>query len=127
MRCLLLLLCLSGCAAGALPVGERERAGLAQELQGRMAGAAESCVSAFPSQALEIVDSQTVVLRSGGTIWVNRLMSACPSLRPLDTLIVEVQGSRYCRGDRIRSLPRGSTIPGPLCFLGDFTPYRLPG
>ncbi len=124
MRALLLLLCLSGCAAGALPPEERQRAGLAQDLQGRAAGAPESCVSVFPSQALEIIDSRTLALRSGSTIWVNRLEAECPGLRPLDTLIVEVQGNRYCRRDRIRSLPRGTTIPGPLCFLGDFTPYR---
>jgi hypothetical protein len=39
-------------------------------------------------------------------------------------LVVELHGSQYCRNDRFRTVSAGSTIPGPSCFLGTFTPYR---
>jgi hypothetical protein len=65
------------------------------------------------------------VLRRGDTVWVNRLEGHCPGLRPLNTLVVEPSlGGQYCRNDRVRAIEPGSSIPGPICPLGDFTPYR---
>jgi len=127
MRLLPLLLILAGCAAPGAQGPTRDQEELSRELAGRVAGAPERCISATPASAgLTIVDKRTLTYRQGGTIWVNRLESECPGLRPLDTLIVEVQGSQYCRLDRFRSVSGGSTIAGPTCFLGDFTPYRRP-
>lgn len=125
MRFLPLLFALAGCAA----VGQREDDGaeLARQLAGRVAGEPQNCVSISQSGPLEIVDRQTIAYRVGSTIYVNRLRSECPGLRPLNTLIVETHGSRYCRGDRVRTLEPGVSIPGPICPLGDFVPYRLPG
>lgn len=125
MRILPLLLALGGCAA----IGQREDEGaeLARQLAGRVAGEAQNCVSITQSGPLEIVDRQTLAYRVGSTIYVNRLRGECPGLRPLNTLIVETHGSQYCRGDRVRTLESGISIPGPICPLGDFVPYRLPG
>jgi hypothetical protein len=55
---------------------------------------------------------------------VSRLRAECPGLQPLDTLIVEVHGGRYCRNDQFRAVETGASIPGPICLLGDFVPYR---
>ena len=125
MRFLPLLLALAGCAA----MGEREDEGaeLARQLAGRTAGAPQSCVPVTQNAPLEIVDRQTLAYRLGSTIYVNRLGSECPGMRPFNTLIVETNGSQYCRLDRVRALEPGSSIPGPICPLGDFIPYRLPG
>ena len=124
MRVLLLPLALAGCSA----IGQRgdEGAELARQLAGRSAGKAERCVSITQSAPLEIVDRQTIAYRSGSTIYVNRLQGDCPGLRPFNTLIVETHGSQYCRGDRVRGLEPGTSIPGPTCPLGDFVPYRRP-
>jgi hypothetical protein len=124
MRFLPLLLLFAGCAA----IGQREDEGseLARQLAGRSAGEAQACVSITQSGPLEIVDSRTIAYRAGSTIYVNRLASNCPGLRPFNALIVEAHGSQYCRGDRVRGLEPGSSIPGPICPLGDFVPYRLP-
>ncbi len=125
MRLLPLLLILAGCAATGTDGPSRDQEALSRELADRVAGESVSCISPTSSSgALTIVDSRTLVYREGRTLWVNRLRDQCPGLRPLDTLIVEVQGSRYCRDDRFRSLQSGSSIPGPTCLLGDFTPYR---
>lgn len=124
MRFLPLLLALSGCAA----LGDREDEGaeLARQLAGRSAGAPQSCVPIAQATSLEIVDRQTLAYRVGSTTYVNRLPTDCPGMRPFNTLIVETHGSQYCRLDRVRALEPGSSIPGPICPLGDFIPYRLP-
>lgn len=126
MRALLLPVLLVGCTAPGPLSTASSQADLAHELRGRVAGAPETCVSTSPSHGLRIVDSRTLVYHSGGTVWVNRLAGKCPGLRPLDTVIVEVRGAQYCRGDRVRGLSSGSTIPGPACPLGNFVPYRRP-
>jgi hypothetical protein len=124
MRFLPLLIALAGCTA----VGQREdeRAELARQLAGRSGGEAQRCVSITQSAPLEIVDRQTLAYRVGSTIYVNRLENGCPGLRPTNTLVIETHGSQYCRGDWVRSLEPGASIPGPICPLGDFVPYRLP-
>lgn len=124
MRLLPLLLILAGCAAAGTDRPAREQEALGRELAGRVAGEAETCISASPSAGLTIVDRRTLTYREGRTLWVNRLGAECPGLRPLATLIVEVQGSRYCRNDRVRAVETGASIPGPTCLLGDFVPYR---
>jgi hypothetical protein len=122
MRSLILLLLLAGCAAQA-----RQRSGgdgLERELARRTAGDARACVSAGPQQNLVVAGRRAIVLRRGDTVWVNRLSDSCPGMDMFGTLILEVHGGQYCRGDRVRSLSAGSSIPGPACILGDFVPYR---
>jgi hypothetical protein len=126
MRASFLALLLFGCAATAPHGVSREQSDLSSDLAGRSAGQPQICVSTVRSQNLRIVDPQTLVYGHGRTIWVNRLRDPCPGLRPFDTLIVEVRGAQYCRGDLVRGLTPGTTIPGPMCPLGDFIPYRLP-
>ena len=120
MRLLPLLLVATACAA---PSARRD-ADLSDELAGHTAGPPRDCVSASPGGSLAPRDRQTLVYRRGDTIWVNRLADACPGLDPTSRLIVEVHGSQYCRGDRIRAIEPGLAIPGPICLLGRFTPYR---
>lgn len=115
---------LAGCATG---IEGPQQDPLVAELAGRVAGAPESCIPAATGQGLTIVDQRTLTYRSGGTIWVNRLKDDCPGMRPLNTLIVEVHGSRFCRGDHVQALQPGLRIPGPVCILQDFTPYRRAG
>lgn len=119
MRLLPFLLLAAGCATASA-----READLSGELAGRTAGKAEECVPSSTGSNLVARDSRTLVYRDGDTLWVNRLAAACPGLRPTATLIVELHGSRYCRGDRFRTIEPGSSIPGPSCLLGDFTPYR---
>jgi hypothetical protein len=126
MRLSILLLVLAGCAAVDSGEPTREQEALRRELAGRIAGPPESCVPTNGASSLRIVDRRTITYERGRTLWVNALPHDCPGLRPLDPLIVIMDRSAYCRGDRIRSLAPYSTIPGPTCMLGRFTPYRRP-
>ena len=116
---LLPLLLLAACAAG--PAGQAD---LSRELGGRSAGAPQNCVPAAAGDSLVARDSQTLVYRRGDTIWVNRLAAPCPGLNPMSTLVVEVHGSSHCRGDPVRAVEPGRSLPGPICLLGSFTPWR---
>jgi hypothetical protein len=122
MRRLLLLALagLAGCTRPAIPPG----ADLAQLLAGRVAGRPQSCVPAQSASNLRVIDAATLAYGSGRTIFINPLGGPCPGVRELSTIIVEVQGSGYCRGDRFRTVDFAGAIPGPTCLLGDWVPYR---
>jgi len=96
----------------------------AQVTAGRVAGPPQTCVPTDQISALHAIDEQTLAYGSGRTIYINRLGGPCPGMRPLSTLIVDVYGSQYCRGDRVRAREPGSIIAGPTCILGDWVPYR---
>jgi hypothetical protein len=119
MRLLPFLLLASACASGSA-----READLSGELAGRHPGAPRDCVGTSSATNLTARDSRSLVYSQAGTIWVNRLEAACPGLGPASTLIVDVHGSQYCRGDHFRTLELGRIIPGPTCRLGAFTPWR---
>jgi hypothetical protein len=122
MRALSLALGLSiaACAGPAARPGDA----LSSVTAGRVAGKPQSCISSQTSEGLRAIDSATLAYGSGSTIYLNRLGYNCPGLRELTTIITEVHGGQYCRGDHIRTLESGSVIPGPSCNLGDWVPYR---
>lgn len=97
---------------------------LAKAIEGRTAGAPLNCVSASFIGTPQITDRDTLVYRSGRTLYVNQLDVACPGLREGNTIVMEIHGSQICRNDSIRVLEPGSTIPGPYCRLGNFTPFK---
>jgi hypothetical protein len=113
MRTLLPLLALAACA-GSTP---------GDDLAGRTAGVAEDCVPAIEGESFRVVDAQTLLYGRGRTVWQSRLETPCRSLRADDRLIVETSAGRYCRDDRFRGFGLNG-VPGPVCRLGPFTPYR---
>lgn len=123
MRALLFLLALGGCAAAG-SVHDRERNALERDLAERTAGEPRRCVPAIQAVALNAIDRRTIVYDTPGTLYVSRLRADCPGLRPDSAIVVETHGDQYCAMDRIRALEPGTTIPGPICLLGEFTPYR---
>ena len=127
MRRLLLSLALAGCATtGPSDWQAREQAALDRELAGRTAGEPESCITAHTSLSLSATGTGKFIYREGRTIWINQPLHECRNVSRLDTLIIEMNGSRYCRGDRVRAVESGGSIPGPMCVLGEFVPYRRP-
>ena len=117
---LVIAVTLAACAGPVVPPG----AALASATAGRVAGPPQSCISSQISEGLHAIDPATLAYGSGSTIYINRLGDRCPGLQTLSTIIVDVHGGQYCRGDHIRALETGSIIPGPTCNLGDWVPYR---
>jgi hypothetical protein len=99
-------------------------AALSRQLADRVPGAAQTCISTVSNGNLTAIDTSTLVYQSGTTLFVNHPSAPCSAIAPLSTLIVDAQGGHYCRGDRVRGVEYGSGIPGPVCLLGDWVPYR---
>ncbi|MGB3722881.1 MAG: hypothetical protein WA979_08695 [Pacificimonas sp.] len=124
--CAALLVGASGCAVTPANDGPTEDAiALAAELETRVAGKSERCISTFGTRSLVAIDERTLTYRSGRTLYVNRLEERCPGLEPDDTLITRRFGGRLCALDTIEPRDWGlDDLPGPRCPLGEFTPYQ---
>ena len=126
MRPLIAILGLAtlACQPGPLqPAGNADS--LARALAGRTAiGQAQACIPTQTNQNLIVIDAATVGYEVGSTLWVNRLPQSCPGLSPYNMTMIEADGSQICRGDRVRGLEPGATIPGPGCNLQSWSPYR---
>lgn len=116
---LLIVATVASCTRPASPPG----ADLAEALAGRTAGRPERCIDSSTSQGIHAIDSANLAYGWGRTVFVNHLGDQCPGLSSLSTIIVEDHRGQYCRGDRIRTIVPGTTIPGPSCVLSDWIPY----
>lgn len=92
-------------------------------LAGRTPGEPRDCIPIQPGRSMSAVDRGLVTIGSGETIWQVRFRDGCPSVRRLDTLLVEPTGNQYCRGDRVRAITPSSSIPGPICIIESFIPF----
>ena len=102
-------------------------AGRSDPLAGWVAGPSVECIDLQRINGPDIVDADTILYReSGKRIWVSGPVGKCPSLRPLDTLIVEVRGSQLCRNDMFRTVTPGLSIPSGVCRFRRFVPYDRP-
>ena len=117
---LLLAPLLTSCMQSSAP----SDAALSRQLAGRVAGPPQTCVPTVSNGNLTAMDATTLVYQSGTKLYVNYPSAPCPALAPLSTLIVDAQPGHYCRGDRVRGIEYGGGIPGPVCLLGDWVPYR---
>ncbi|MBO9713570.1 DUF6491 family protein [Sphingomonas sp.] len=121
------LAALLGCTASTAMQSEPSKSdlALAKALEGRTAGKAEECISASFTSGPEIIDSKTVLYSEvGRTVWRNDIIGDCPSLKPSETIAIEIHGGQICHNDRFRVIPFGGGIPSAPCRLGKFTPYR---
>ena len=119
--------CGYGDADGApAPIGEKQARLLAKELDGKVAGEPRACVSNLGmGNFIRISDDMLLYRESGRLVYQNKLRSPCPGLaRDDDIIVTETHGGQLCRGDLVRLVDRVSGIPGPVCSLGDFVPYR---
>lgn len=126
----LALAMLAGCATGPEPratLSEKEAKELAAALDGKVAGKPVSCVSTLNGTNLRAIGDNTLVYRVNRKLtYRNDLLGTCSGLRFGDTLVLQLVGTQYCRGDiaRVVHLPTG-TMSG-TCALGEFVPYTTP-
>lgn len=96
-------------------------------LAGRVAGKPAECISLNTNTSPDIVDQHTILYReTNRRVWRTGPVGACPSLRPLNTLIIDVYGGQLCRNDRFRVLTPNTSIPSGYCRFDRFTPYDKP-
>jgi hypothetical protein len=99
---------------------------LDKALAGRTPGAPVDCIDSSMVDGPQIIDSRTILYRSGRYVYRNTLEQACLSLEPYKILIVELHGAQICSKDHFRVTEPGSAVPGPICWFGKFVPYGKP-
>jgi hypothetical protein len=128
---LISLAMLAGCSVSEaqnapVPLTDKQAKLLAKEIEGKSPGEAVSCISNIGQPNIIRVSDDMLLYRvSGRLVYQNKLRSPCPGLaRDNDVIVSEQFGSQQCRGDLLRLVDRVGGIPGPVCVLGDFVPYR---
>ena len=108
------------------PLTEKQTEVLDRQLAGKIAGAPQRCISDFNADNMIRVSDDILLYRvSGNLVYKNNLRSSCPGLaRDSDIVVTEQFGSQKCRGDLLRLVDRTSGMPGPVCSLGEFIPYK---
>ena len=99
--------------------GDKE---LAKLLEGRVAGKPVTCINAFPSDDLHVIDGTALVYGRGKTIYVNVTRNP-EDIDGDDVLIVRRTGSQLCRLDNVTTVDRFSGMFSGAVFLTDFVPY----
>jgi hypothetical protein len=84
-----------------------------------------SCVDIRNGTNLRALGDHTLVYRVSRTlIYRNDLIGTCYGLRMGDALVMNINGSQYCRGDIAKAVDLHSGNLSGTCALGDFVPYR---
>jgi hypothetical protein len=117
------LLLMASCAG--MATQRDDSAEIAKELVGKVAEKPRSCISLDDARSAKIFTDAIVYRTSRRLTYVNAA-KGCSTFDPDPIFVNEVQGSQLCRGDIIRTVSRTGGIPGPVCVLGEFTPYRTP-
>ncbi len=123
------LIALAGCGemdSTPAPLTEKQTERLDKELAGKVAGTPLNCISDFQTTNMIRISDDILLYRvSGNLVYKNNLRSSCRGLaRDNDIVVSEQFGSQKCRGDILKLVDRTSGIPGPVCSLGEFVPYR---
>lgn len=109
-----------------VPLTEKQSALLTKELNGKVAGKPVNCINDYDtSNLIRISDNMLLYRVSGRLVYQNNLRYSCPGIaRDTDIIVSEQFGGQKCRGDVIRLVDRNNGMTGPVCSLGEFTPYR---
>ncbi len=129
IACILPFAALAACSnmeSTPVPLTEKQTERLEKELAGKVPGTPVNCISDFnATNTIRISDDVLLYRVSRNLVYKNNLRSSCPGLaRDSDIIVSEQFGSQKCRGDIVKLVDRTSGIPGPVCSLGEFVPYR---
>lgn len=65
------------------------------ELEGMVAGAPQRCVLVTQSEGFTAANRNTLLLRKGKALWVNRLQGTCGGFDRWDVIVTEPIGSQH--------------------------------
>lgn len=96
---------------------------LATLLEGRVAGEPVTCIPAFRTDRLQVIEKVALVYTAGDVIYVARPDD--PSvLGHNDVIVINRFGSQLCNTDIIRTVDRHGGFNTGVVFLEKFVPYR---
>ena len=99
---------------------------LGKALAGRTAGPPVSCISNMRGSNLTVIDDYTILVKEGGTIYVQKPHDGCYGLgNGSYSLVTRIAGSnRLCSGQIGELVDRVSGYGYGSCVFGEFVPYR---
>jgi hypothetical protein len=112
----------AGAAANSANRQSENEARLAQMLEGRAAGEPVSCLAAYDSSHLEVIEDVALVYKSGPTLYVARPTNP-EALGRDDVVVINRFGGQLCHTDIIRTVDRGGGFTTGVLFLGKWVPY----
>ena len=117
---------LAACATAPQPVAQsaEAEAKLQQLLAGRVAGEPVSCLPHWRRDDMTIIDDDTILFESGGTIYRNELRGSCANLSSgFYSLVTRSTSPTLCSGEiaQVVDVSTGTMIGG--CTIGEFIPY----
>jgi len=113
--------------AAAPPAKEKAKEKERDFLAGRVPGKPIRCIDPRSNQGPTVIDDKTILYNvTGRRVYRTGPVGACPSLRPLTTLIVEIRSGQLCQNDMFRVLQPGTTIASAYCRFQPFVPYDRP-
>jgi hypothetical protein len=109
-----------------MEMSARAQTELAAALEGRSAGAPQSCVPSRDLRGNRSAGEGAIIFDSPSRnlIYVNRPAGGCPELRMGDALKTRTTSTRLCAGDIVQVFDPVTGFSSGSCGLGDFTPYR---
>jgi len=114
------------CASCATMAAQRDdSAEFAKEIEGKVADKARTCIPLADASSAKAFNDALVYRVSRRLTYVNKA-SGCNAFDRDPIFVTDVRGSQLCRGDVVQLVSRVGGIAGPVCILGDFTPYRSP-
>ncbi len=117
------MLALAGAAAHSADKNEKSEARLAAMLEGRTPGEPVSCVPAFRSDKLEVIEGVALVFDAGDVLYVARPTQP-NTLRRDDIIVIDRFGGQLCHNDVVRTVDRNGGYFTGVVFLEKFVPYR---
>lgn len=96
---------------------------------GKVAKAPISCLPAYRSNDMVVVDDNTIAFKDAGTVYINHPPGGCSQLSSGHTALVTRQygGPGLCRGDIAQVVDTLNRMTVGSCTLGDFTPFVRTG
>ena len=122
---------LAACATAPEPATRSAKADaeLTKLLAGKTPGRPVSCLPAWKSNDMVVIDDHTVVFRdSAQRVYRNDFRGgACSQLgNGFYTLVTKSSGSGLCAGDLAQVVDVSSGFTVGSCVIGDFVPYEGP-
>ena len=130
---LLLVTATAACTAAPPPQAAapdpRAQARLAQLVDGKVAGAPESCLPSWRTHRMTVIDDSTIVFQTTpARVWVQRTQNPCNLLSAGPyALVTRNTMGQLCRGDIAQVADTMNNTTVGSCVMGDFIPYVTPG
>ena len=105
------------------------QAELARLIDGRVAGPTVTCVPDYPTDQFYTIDENTVVIRTGGAVYVNNLNGPCDraGLTGYAIRTRRPGGAGICSGEIVEVVDTATGTMVGSCSLGQFVTYRRAG